>query len=280
MGVLERESAYVTSLEDSGQRLTEDLLNYCYDLRRAVGMLRDPRALKALLSIQATSVGLEPEFVGDLCGTGIDLIVAAANGPARFWRGVPLHNRAGTMRDLGECLKLGDLDSASAAKARMTLLSGLGNNDSSVQQAAIAGLYQLRSDPDIQKRHSRWLRSAPRGCEKRSRQGRSRDSGTGCAGTAIGCGRNAVLRHPGRRVQGMPRPARRRAAGRSALPGTVSHSGRSTTKYVFSHVFRIVKSASLLANGSGRRLLEIGRGIVCSDSFRRMPRLELLRLIL
>jgi hypothetical protein len=146
---LERESDYARSLEDGGQQLTEDLLNYCYDLRRAVGSIRDARAIKALLAIQSTSMGVEPEFIGDLCPNALDEIIAAFRQPSRRWRGVESHNQAGPIWDLGECLKKVDLDSASSGKARAVLLAALGHADSSVRQAALEGLFPLRSDPGV-----------------------------------------------------------------------------------------------------------------------------------
>jgi hypothetical protein len=148
---LERESAYSESLVSSGQSLSEDLLYYCDALGQAVGALRDQRALKGLLAAQGT-VGIDPEFVGDLCPDAVDAIIDKARQPERYFQGEPLHVPGRAIVALGYCLKrAASMRSQPDAitKIRSVLMAGLDNPDTGYRQAAVRALFPLRNDPGV-----------------------------------------------------------------------------------------------------------------------------------
>jgi len=164
ISALETESAYSESLERQGQPLSEGLLNYCEDLGRAVGSLRDQRALKALLAAQGTGAGIEPEFVADLCPDAVDAIIDRARQPERFFQGEPLHIPGRAVVALGYCLKeVASMQSRPEAisQIRSVLLAGLDSPDTGYRQASVRALFPLRSDPEVRAKLERLAGSDP-----------------------------------------------------------------------------------------------------------------------
>lgn len=149
---LERESVLSTRLEEEGQQLTEDLVNYEEDLGRATGSLRDLRALRGLLAAQRTGGGIDPEYLADLCPSAAEAIIAQIHQPERIWRGSSLHIHARAVGALGECLKRASALSARPdvmPKIRSELIAALNHPDSGARQAALEGLFPLRNEPEI-----------------------------------------------------------------------------------------------------------------------------------
>lgn len=151
---LEREAAYSESLIRKGETLPEELLYYCDSLGQAVGSLRDPRALRGLLAVQATS-GIDPDFIADLCPGAVDAIIAKSLQPEWSFQGEPLHVPGRAVVALGECLKRaaamkGHPDAVTKIRAR--LLDSAANPDFAIRQAAVEALFPLRSDPEVRSR--------------------------------------------------------------------------------------------------------------------------------
>jgi hypothetical protein len=149
---LERESAFSASFEERGEALPEALVDYCYDLVRAVGSLRDRRALKSLLAAESTGAGVDPDFVADLCPDAIDAIIDQWHQPDRYFEGIQLHIPGRAIVALGECLKrpasIGSRPDA-VAKIRAVLLAVVDSADPGYRRAAVEGLFPLRNDAEV-----------------------------------------------------------------------------------------------------------------------------------
>lgn len=152
IAALEREGSYIESTEDKDEQLSETATEYWADLSLAVASLRDPRAVKGLLSAHGPG-GLAMSYFADLCPSVVDTIIEKSHQPPRYWRGTLIvDNRAGAMVFLGQCLtRVSAMQSApdALAKVRTELLAALDDPAPRVRTVAAHALGALHSDPEV-----------------------------------------------------------------------------------------------------------------------------------
>ncbi len=151
---LENMNGYKEQEEDKGNFLDDEFSDYWPDLIWAVGSLRDPRAVRALLGAQGTG-GIAANDLADLCPFAVDALIEESHKPDRYFRGEPISDRTAALRELGFCITRVALMRAhpeAVAKIRAAFLTALDDPDGPTRAWAVEGLSYFRNDPDIRAR--------------------------------------------------------------------------------------------------------------------------------
>jgi hypothetical protein len=141
IAALDRDAAYVRSLESGRARMSEQFSDYWSNLMWAVAGFRDPRTVNGLLAgVDTGDIALHG--LADLCPFSVDPLIAESARPTASSR-----RRASALNALGECLKRAPAIEPSGqalAKVRQAAMKALRDPDAIVRKAAASILAQRR----------------------------------------------------------------------------------------------------------------------------------------
>jgi len=163
IGALEDASAIVEALEKRGKSFDENVSEYLVNSIWAVGTLRDPRAVKALLGGVGTG-GMAANFLADLFPCAVDALIERSHEAPRTWKGVEFDDRPAALSILKLCLTRQALMRAypeAVAKVQKALLAALDSPEEAIREWAAAGLSVFRKEPEVRSKLSALASSDP-----------------------------------------------------------------------------------------------------------------------
>jgi hypothetical protein len=143
--------ATVAAFESRGENFDENISEYLVNSITALVILRDARAIPALLSGPG-SAGMNPDFLADLCPEAVDAVIEKLRAPVR------LSERAAAFIVLRQCTTRQALMRAHPdvlGKVRKALLAGLDDGDGNTRAEAAYALSTFRNDPEVRAKLSR-----------------------------------------------------------------------------------------------------------------------------